>query len=172
MKTKVVLLLIVFFPLVGCDRLTKNQAASHLKGQDPLSFLNGIFSLTYHENGGAMLNLGSNLPDSLRFFIFTVLIALALFSGLVYLFAKPMNRLSFTVGLVILAGGFGNLYDRAFYNGHVVDFIHLQFGSLQTGVFNVADVAIMAGLFGFVFITSKWGQQLTKKTTRNHEQWS
>lgn len=73
-----------------------------------------------------------------------------------------MNKLGFTVGLLILAGGFGNLYDRAINDGRVVDFMLLQLGPLQTGIFNVADIAIMAGLFGFFFISSKRGQQLTK----------
>jgi signal peptidase II len=31
------------------------------------------------------------------------------------------------------------------YGGVVVDFVHIGFGRLRTGVFNLADVAIMAG---------------------------
>jgi signal peptidase II len=164
MKIKMLLLLSVFFPLIGCDRYTKEQAVSLLKGQEPLSFLNGIFSLTYHENSGAMLSLGANLPDNLRFIIFTFLVGLVLVGGLVYILLKPMDKLSFTVGLLILSGGFGNLYDRALNDGRVVDFMLLQFGPLRTGVFNVADVAIMAGLFGFIIISSKWGKQLTRRS--------
>jgi signal peptidase II len=38
----------------------------------------------------------------------------------------------------------------------------LQIGPLKTGVFNVADIAIMAGLFGFLFFSSKWGQGLKR----------
>lgn len=73
-----------------------------------------------------------------------------------------MDKFSFTVGLLILAGGFGNLYDRALNDGRVVDFMLLQIGPLKTGVFNVADIAIMAGLFAFIFLSSRWGKQLTK----------
>lgn len=162
MKIKTLLILLVFFPLIGCDRYTKDQAVSLLKGQEPLSFLNGIFSLTYHENKGAMLSLGANLPDSFRFFIFTFMVGLVLVGGLAYILIKPMDKFSFTVGLLILAGGFGNLYDRALNDGRVVDFMLLQIGPLKTGVFNVADIAIMAGLFAFIFLSSRWGKQLTK----------
>lgn len=162
MKIKTFLILLVFFPLIGCDRITKNQAMNHLKGQEPLSFLNGFLKLAYHENTGGMLSLGSNLPEAIRFSLFTVLVGLVLFTGLFYILFKPMNKLGFTVGLLILAGGFGNLYDRAINDGRVVDFMLLQLGPLQTGIFNVADIAIMVGLFGFFFISSKRGQQLTK----------
>lgn len=162
MKIKTLLILSIFCPLIGCDRYTKEQAVMHLKDQEPLSFLKGIFSLTYHENTGAMLSLGANLPDNLRFIIFTLLVGLVLICGLVYILLKPMDKLSFTVGLLILSGGFGNLYDRALNDGRVVDFMLLKIGPLRTGVFNVADIAIMAGLLGFIFISSKWGRQLAK----------
>ena len=162
MKMKAILMLLVFIPLIGCDRITKNQAVTHLKGQEPHSFLDGLLTLIYHENTGGMLSLGENLPEGIRFAVFTALVGLVLLAALVYILFKPMTKLSFTVGLLILAGGFGNLYDRAINDGRVVDFILLEFGPIRTGVFNVADVAIMVGLFGFFIISSKWGQQLTK----------
>lgn len=158
MKSKMLLILLVFFPLVGCDRYTKDQAVNFLKGQEPISFLNGIFNLTYHENTGAMLSLGANLPDGVRFIIFTLLVGLVLVGGLAYILLKPMDKITFTLGLLILADGFGNLYDRALNDGRVVDFMLLQIGPLKTGVFNVADVAIMAGLFGFLFVSSEWNR--------------
>jgi len=164
MKIKALLVLLVCLPLIGCDRYTKQQAVILLKGQEPVSFLNGFFTLTYHENTGAMLSLGAYLPENVRFIIFTLLVGLVLVGGLIYLLVKPMNKYSFTLGLLILSGGFGNLYDRTFNNGRVVDFMLLQAGSLKTGVFNVADIAIMVGLFGFIFVSSKWGKQLTNQS--------
>ncbi len=162
MKVKALLILLVFLPLVGCDRYTKDQAVSLLKGQEPLSFLNGFFSFTYHENTGGMLSLGADLSDEWRVILFTFLVGLVLVGGLIYMLVKPMDKYSFTVGLLILAGGFGNLYDRAVNDGRVVDFMLLQMGPLKTGVFNVADIAIMAGLFGFLFVSSSWGQRLRR----------
>lgn len=166
MKMKIVLLLFVFLPLIGCDRISKDRAYSALKGGDPLSYMNGLFSLTYHENTGAMLSLGANMPDNLRYVIFTVLVGIVLIAGLVYVFYKPMDKYHFTVAMLILSGGFGNLYDRAFNEGRVVDFMLIELGPLRTGVFNVADVAIMAGLFGFVFLSTKWGKALINKEAK------
>jgi signal peptidase II len=46
----------------------------------------------------------------------------------------------------VIGGGVGNLFDRILY-GSVTDFLYVKFGIFQTGIFNMADVSIMAGLF-------------------------
>ncbi len=49
------------------------------------------------------------------------------------------------VGVAILvAGGASNLLDRIAY-GMVIDFMNVGIGPLRTGIFNVADMAIMLG---------------------------
>lgn len=49
------------------------------------------------------------------------------------------------VGVAIfLAGGASNLLDRITY-GMVIDFMNVGIGPLRTGIFNVADMAIMLG---------------------------
>ncbi|MBH0192527.1 MAG: signal peptidase II, partial [Nitrospira sp.] len=45
-----------------------------------------------------------------------------------------------------LSGGVANLLDRMFYDGRVVDFMNLGIGGFRTGIFNVADVCITAGV--------------------------
>jgi signal peptidase II len=54
-----------------------------------------------------------------------------------------------TLGLALfIAGGASNWIDRV-VRGSVVDFLNVGIGSLRTGVFNVADVAIMIGAVVF-----------------------
>ena len=149
-KRKIILLLAILLPLIALDRWTKVQAMAHLRGQDALSFWGGFFTLTYHENSGAMLSLGNQLPDALRFFIFTGAVGIALLAGIIYLLVKPIEKINYILGLIVIAGGLGNLYDRAFYDGKVVDFMLVSIGALHTGVFNIADVAIMTGFFGLI----------------------
>jgi signal peptidase II len=48
-----------------------------------------------------------------------------------------------------VAGGASNWLDRAL-RGSVVDFLNVGIGPIRTGVFNVADMAIMLGLTLFV----------------------
>jgi len=58
------------------------------------------------------------------------------------------------VGMALIAaGGIGNLLDRLFNNGVVMDYISFGVGFLRTGIFNVADVAIVAG--GSIIVLSR-----------------
>jgi signal peptidase II len=82
-----------------------------------------------------------------RFGVFSVIPAVILAGALWYAWASqeiehPVIVLGVTL---ILGGGIGNLIDRLVNDGHVVDFLNIGIGGLRTGVFNVADVAIMAG---------------------------
>lgn len=52
---------------------------------------------------------------------------------------------------LVFAGGVGNLIDRIIHHGSVVDFINIGIGSFRTGIFNIADVAIMGGSI-FLFL--------------------
>ncbi len=53
--------------------------------------------------------------------------------------------------VLLLAGGIGNLIDRLFHGGLVIDFLNVGIGPVRTGIFNVADMAIMAG-FGILIL--------------------
>ena len=57
-----------------------------------------------------------------------------------------MKAKGFIRVILIVGGGFGNIYDRIVH-GSVTDFMHINFIIFQTGVFNVADVSIMTGTF-------------------------
>ena len=52
---------------------------------------------------------------------------------------------------LFIAGGLSNWIDRVIH-GRVVDFLNVGLGPLRTGVFNVADVAIMAGVAIFLVV--------------------
>ena len=62
------------------------------------------------------------------------------------------NKLLFWAITLVLSGGLGNMIDRIFNNGKVVDFICLEF--IDFPVFNIADCAIVigAGLLILYFI--------------------
>jgi signal peptidase II len=127
------------------------------------SYLGDTFRLTYIENHGAFLGMGSNWPDEVRFLAFVVVSALLVFAALGVVVQRLVARaeagdgkqrlwmdLSVLGPLLVVSGGIGNLIDRAQRDGAVVDFMNLGVGSLRTGIFNVADVAIMAGLFAWL----------------------
>jgi signal peptidase II len=137
---------------IGCDQWTKSLATEHLKQAPALSFLGDTLRIQYAENPGAFLGAGSRLPASTRFAILVVVNALflALIAGLM-LMRRPAGRAQHLAIVLLLAGGIGNLIDRMFHDGLVIDFLNVGIGPVRTGIFNVADMAIMAG-FGLLLL--------------------
>jgi signal peptidase II len=57
---------------------------------------------------------------------------------------------------LIVGGGVSNLIDRLRYGGYVVDFLNVGIGPVRTGIFNVADMAIMVGVVMWAFSDRFW----------------
>jgi signal peptidase II len=131
---------------VGCDQTTKHIARSELRERRLIVLPGGFAEFRQAENPGSFLSLGDSLPKTLRLALFTFFVGVGLLSLLVYLaFGRRLNHLLF-IGLgLIWAGGTSNLIDRITNHGLVSDFIFIRIGWLHTGVFNLADVAIMIG---------------------------
>ena len=142
------LLVLSVVATIGCDRLTKRIAADRLAGSPGRSFLADTVRLEYAENTGGFLGLGEQLPPAVRRVVFvggTGALLLLLLVGLVRGFAGVPRREVAIAGVAFfVAGGLSNWIDRLAH-GHVVDFIVMRVGPLRTGVFNIADVAIMIG---------------------------
>ncbi len=152
------ILLIVFIVLVtvGCDQLTKHIARSSLKNQDTVKLLGNVFVLTYAENQGAFLSLGSNWPDYLRRILFGILPLAAIICASIYIvIMRRLNLLQTSALSLIIGGGAGNLIDRLIYDGLVADFMNLGVGRLRTGIFNFADVFLISGAALFI-LSQRW----------------
>jgi signal peptidase II len=102
-------------------------------------------------NPGGVLRLGSSLPDRWRWIVFVVLNCGMLFGIVLFLLVRPVRRGVYCSLLLILAGGIGNLVDRIVNQGQVIDFLNVGIGSLRTGVFNVADIAVTIGGLGLLW---------------------
>ncbi len=142
----------ILFVLIAADHLTKWVAIKQLRdtGQT-YTFLGDFFRLVYAENAGAFLSLGAGLPPQARAAVMIGLNAVILTGLLCYLFAaKHIHVLPACALTLIAGGGIGNLIDRVFRDGRVVDFMNMGIRvgdfQLRTGIFNIADIAIMAGL--------------------------
>ena len=141
-------LIVVLFVCVSCDQATKSIAQNQLSSTEPVVLLNGLVRLQYMENPGAFLSLGAGLPKAAQFWIFTAMVPLIL-AGLVFLVVKEARHVNTPMLIAIallLGGGIGNLIDRLVNDGRVIDFVTIGYGYLHTGVFNVADMCIMAGV--------------------------
>lgn len=156
---RILLIAPVLLSCVGCDQVTKNIARQGLANSGPIAFLNDIFRLQYVENPGAFLSIGAGSPENIRFWIFIFFVGVFLAGMLAYLLVSPKNSKAIIISLsLVVGGGVGNLIDRIFNDGRVIDFMNIGIGSLRTGVFNVADMAISFGvvwLFAISFKASK-----------------
>jgi signal peptidase II len=135
---------------IGCDRVTKHLAIENLAGGPTQSFLADTLRLTYAENTGGFLSVGAGMPPALRTVVFTVATGAVLLVLAVVAWRQRGRRWHAAALSLFIAGGVSNWFDRV-KDGRVVDFLNVGIGWLRTGVFNVADVAIMLGVALFVF---------------------
>jgi signal peptidase II len=140
-----VLLCLLLAVTAGCDRVTKHLAVTTLAGMPERSYLGDTVRLDYHENTGGFLSAGATWRPGIRAFVFQFANGVFLFGTLILAARFKWSRFA-GVGLVMfLAGGISNLIDRIAI-GSVIDFLNVGIGPVRTGIFNVADVAIMAGI--------------------------
>ena len=145
------IVLVTLLGCIGCDQATKAVAKEYLPRNEVFSFAGDTFRLQYAENKGAFLGLGASLSDETRKIIFIAGNSLLLFGFLAFLiFARAIPGLTTVALSLFVGGGISNIIDRVVYDGHVIDFLNIGIGSLRTGIFNIADVAIMSG--GLLFI--------------------
>lgn len=139
---------------VACDQATKHVAASSFMDVIPYTLVGGFIELFYSENSGAFLGLGSDFHHSTRFWLFTVGVGglLLVFSARLFQATKPVELVGWSL---VIGGGVSNLIDRVTRDGRVVDFLRIGVGELRTGIFNVADAAIVLGLV-CLFASALW----------------
>jgi len=167
-RKRIYFILLFVIGYTGMDQFSKYIAKKMLSPGIVFQFFGDLFRLQYAENKGIYLSLGSTLPDETRFWLFTVTVSILLL--VLFLFLIFSQKLSFfpTFSLtLVLSGGIGNLIDRIFRQGVVVDMFNLGIGSLRTGIFNLADLAITFGggmmVYYLLFMEGKHHASLSGK---------
>jgi signal peptidase II len=154
MKNWVKVLLFCFTSIVfiGCDRITKDLAKAHLMYREPISYFHNTVRLEYVENTGAALSLGDQLSKPVSFWLLSVIPLIFLIILFAYTIknAKVFSPLRMLALSLIIAGGLGNIIDRLLYDRHVTDFMNVGISNLRTGIFNVADMCVTAGVIAFL----------------------
>ena len=146
-------ILLILISNIGCDQISKNAIRAHVGFYETISVIKNVFTITYVENSGAFLSIGSSLPYKSKVIFLCIIPLIVLFFGVAYILMKKNLTLMSALALSFaIGGGIGNIYDRLIH-GSVTDFLHINFGIFQTGIFNMADVSIMTGMLIF-FIQS------------------
>lgn len=135
-----ILALIAAALIVAADQVSKYLVSVNFTtDMAPVPLLGGLFNLHYTTNGGAAWNILEGKTWLLVAISFTVIIVC------IYMLIKKTygSKLMFWAISIILAGGLGNLIDRVFRGGRVIDFIEVGF--IEFPIFNIADIAVCCG---------------------------
>ena len=133
------------------DQLTKMAALSTLLPGTSVKVIPG-FQLTLAMNRGIAFSQFSGATGWQHQLLVGFIILLA--AVIAYQMMQAQDA-GVALGLVLLTGGaIGNLLDRLMY-GAIVDYIELYCYRWHWPVFNVADIAIFAGV---VLLAWRWGR--------------
>jgi signal peptidase II len=129
--------LVLVVDFVSKRLVLANESALRAK----VEILGEFLRFIYVRNPGSAMGL---FPVG-RVVLVAVSFAASIF--LVYLYRTTDARLAVRRGAMaaILGGAVGNLIDRVFYGGLVVDFIDVGLGSSRFYTFNVADMGVTVG---------------------------
>lgn len=132
---------------IGCDQISKTIVRTRIDLHEKINLFDNRIMLTRVENSGAFLSIGDSLSAGVKFVVLVLIPFMALLVGTYFLFMRSALSRSTLVALsFVVGGGIGNIMDRYLY-GSVTDFLHISVGILRTGIFNMADVSIMTGVF-------------------------
>lgn len=134
---------------LAADLLSKawsQQALTGAQGQSqPIVMIEGYLTFTLRYNAGAAFSMAEGRTGLL-------ILAAAVAVGLLFWFfagTRANQRWSHGAVGLLLAGALGNLYDRVFNEGQVVDFIEVNLHFWPANpwpTFNVADVLLCVGV--------------------------
>ncbi len=130
------------------DQGSKIWALGSLDDGHVVPVLGDLLSLRLLRNPGAAFSIGDSFTLIMTLLAVGITVAVAVAAW------RTASR-RWAISLALLFGGsLGNLYDRFFREpspgrGHVVDFI--DYGGLFVG--NVADIAIVLGALGLIWLT-------------------
>jgi len=124
------------------DFVTKRAVlANEAVLRSKVSVIGEFLRFIYVRNSGSAMGL---FPVG-RAVLVGISVAASVFLIYLYRATDPGLKIRRGAMAAILGGAVGNLVDRIFYGGHVVDFIDVGFGGHRFYTFNVADMGVTVG---------------------------
>ncbi len=164
--TAIVLLVswIIVVVLVVADQLLKYWAVTALEpvGSKPFFHIGDtdIIGLHYLENDGAVFGSFSGAR-----WILVAITAVLILACAIGLIRYPKRSKWLSAGLIlVIAGGVGNLIDRLFRGGLVVDYIEVRL--FHFAIFNFADCCVVVGvilLLAYFLFADTWKKHKQKQ---------
>ena len=134
------ILAIVFAALiVVADQLTKYYVVTNYTLGESVPIIDGIFNLTYIHNSGAAFGILKNQ----RWFFLAITAIIIIICVTMLIRRTYKSKWMYWAICTVLGGGVGNMIDRIFRDGKVIDFI--EFGFFEFPIFNLANIAVTVG---------------------------
>lgn len=176
----------IVLTILVLDQISKVVVLNTMERGESIPVLGQWLRLTFTENPGMAFGLSFGPPATI-----TILSILATGLIIYYLAAVARFYTPYRVSLsFVLGGAFGNIIDRVFYGkllygeplfqGHVVDFIHVDvwrgyvseaiplIGGNYMALFpiwNVADMSIVVGVAGILFFQKRFHEYELARTS-------
>lgn len=149
--------------IIVIDFITKRIVLDHADALrlDRVEVLGEFFRLAYVRNPGAAMGL---TPFGRWTLVAISAGASVLLVWFLAVTGTAMRWRRLAMGL-ILGGAVGNLIDRVFYDGLVVDFLDFGLGTARFWTFNVADIGVSCGgaLLLLSLLSEEWRERQRRK---------
>jgi len=161
---KIVILLSLAGAIILLDQVTKIYIHTEFSVGQSVQIIQGFFDFTYVRNTGAAFGFLRNANEVFRtaFFLSITPLAMIMILGILYT-TKEEDNIQICSLSLIFAGAVGNYLDRIRL-GYVIDFLdfYYQPKDWHYPAFNVADIAIVVGVFTLIILTLKEEYHLKK----------
>lgn len=157
-QRRLLLFVTILLASVGCDHAAKQLAHDTLTNAPGVSVAADSVRFELVSNHGAFLSLGENLPVEVRRLLLLVGVPVLLVIACVFFLHTGFSSTAAVAALGLIAGGgTANWLDRLVNDGAVTDYVSVGLGPLRTGIFNLADVLIIAGVALLLLLPTAWG---------------
>ncbi|MGZ3690812.1 MAG: signal peptidase II [Pseudobdellovibrio sp.] len=150
LKKKYLILMCLSGLVISIDQITKLYVHTQFQLHESIPVLGSFFSITYVRNFGAAFGIMGQSTISVREMFFLMIPPVACLTILFIMRSVKDNDLKQTLALSsIFAGALGNYIDRLQFR-YVIDFLDFHYGQLSWPAFNIADMAIVGGVFSLI----------------------
>ena len=155
--------------LVAADYFIKLAVVNNMSIGESISVIKGALNWTYITNSGASWGILHGKT------IFLVVVTVALIAAIIWLIVtKRVESVLCNIAFVLVgAGGIGNLIDRVFNGGKVIDYIDIS-PIFNFPIFNFADCCVCVGgvlfcIYVIFFYEEKNKEEAAQETEEDNE---
>lgn len=145
------------------DIFTKQLVINTMFEHQSISIIKDFFSITFAKNTGVAFSfLEGKIP------LIIIMTSIIIILILKYIKSTNPNKYETICYGLIIGGAIGNLIDRIIY-GYVIDFLDFNLLGYPFPIFNLADTAIVIGIFTLIILSFIEGsdKNATNSTRKN-----